>query len=372
MSAFNKILIGVLAAQIILALVVHTGTEATEAIARPEALLPGLDSEQITRVAIYKARAPRATDAATGAAEADQPAIDLRRQGTGDSATWTLASHYDHPALLRPVEELLVKLVALQSTGPAVTSEARHEQLEVASDHYRRKLVIETADGTTRTLLIGKPSRARQSFVRIDGQKDVHAVNDISESGLNLVPSSWVETNFLAIPSSQVAYMSVRNRQGTYEFQRNESGRWDLVEDGLPYPLPPDKKFNALAADIWVKDMLRLTLTEPADPKRQIDVPLATVTLRLKPKAPAGGAPEAPADGAEGAAPDGAGEVAGQPAGEPSPEPVEERVIEIGAKDVDLFYVRISGIAPAAMVRNPRLGPIVDMRDEVVLIPVEK
>lgn len=363
MSAFNKILIGVLAAQIVLALVVHTGTGATEAIARPEALLPGLDSEQITRVAIYKARRP--TDAAAQpAAEADQPAIDLRRQGTGASATWTLASHYDHPALMRPVEELLVKLVALQSTGPAVTSEARHEQLEVAGDHYRRKLVIETADGTTRTLLIGKPSRARQSFVRIDGQKDVHAVNDISESGLSLVPSSWVETNFFAIPSSQVAYMSVRNRQGTYEFQRNESGRWDLVEDGLPYPMPPDKKFNALAADIWVKDMLRLTLTEPADPKRQIDVPLATVTLRLKPKAPAG---EAPAEGAEGA-----GEVAGQPAGEASPEPVEERVIEIGAKDVDLFYVRISGIAPAAMIRNPRLGPIVDMRDEVVLIPVEK
>ena len=378
MSAFNKILIGVLAAQIVLALVVHTGTGATESIARPEALLPGLDSEQITRVAIYKARTPRDTDAAKPDAGADQPAIDLRRQGTADSATWVLASHYDHPALMQPVEDLLGKLVALQSAGPAVTSEARHEQLEVAGDHYRRKLVIETADGTIRTLLIGKPSRARQSFVRIDGQKDVHAVNDISESGLNLVPSTWVDTNYLGIPSSQVMYMSVRNRQGTYEFQRNESGRWELVEDGAPYPMPPDKKFNTLAADIWVKDMLRLTLTEPADPKRQIDVPLATVTLRLKPKAPAGeaagagAAPEGGADqpGAEGAAPAGAEEIAGQPAGEPAP--AEERVIEIGAKEADLYYVRISGIAHAAMVRNPRLGPIVDMRDEVVLIPVEK
>jgi Domain of unknown function (DUF4340) len=385
MSAFNKILIGVLAAQIVLALVVHTGTEATESIPRPAALLPGLDSEQITRVAIYKARAPEATDADTAAAaqpnaEADQPAIDLRRQGTADSATWTLASHYDHPALMQPVEDLLGKLIALQSAGPAVTSEARHEQLEVAGDHYRRKVVIETADGTVRTLLIGKPSRARQSFVRIDGQKDVHAVNDISESGLNLVPSAWVDTNYLGIPSSQVMYMSVRNRQGTYEFQRNESGRWELVEDGAPYPMPPDRKFNAVAADIWVKDMLRLTLTEPADPARQIDVPLATVTLRLKPKAPAGeaaeagAAPEGGADqpGADSAAPAGAEEVAGQPAGEASPEPAEERVIEIGAKDADLYYVRISGLAHAAMVRNPRLGPIVDMRDEVVLIPVEK
>jgi hypothetical protein len=373
MSAFNKILIGVLAAQIILALVVHTGTEATESIPRPEALLPGLDSKQITRVAIYKARTPKGTDAAAQpGAEAEQPTIDLRRQGTADSATWALASHYDHPVLMKPVDELLGKLVALQSAGPVVTSEARHGQLQVAGDHYRRKLVIETADGTSRTLLIGKPSRARQSFVRIDGQKDVHAVNDISESGLNLVPSTWVDTNFFAIPSSQVAYMSVRNRQGTYEFQRNENGRWELVEDGMPYPMPPGKKFNALAADTWVKDAIRLTLTEPADPKRQIDSPLATITLRLRPKAPEGEAGEAQ-PGAEGAAPAGAGEVAGQPAGEAaSSEPAEERVIEIGAKDGDLYYVRISGIAHAAMVRNPRLGPLVDMRDEVVLIPVEK
>lgn len=372
MSTFNKILIGVLAAQIVLALVVHTGTEATESVPRPQALLPGLDSAQITRVAIYKARSPEDTKAA---AEAEKPDLDLRRQGTADSATWTLASHYDHPALTKPVDELVAKLVGLQSTGPAVTSEARHGQLEVADDHYRRKVVIETADGTTRTLLIGKPSRARQSFVRIDGQKEVHAVSDISESGLNLVPSTWVDTSFFSISSRQVEYMSVRNRQGTYEFQRNELGKWDLVEDGVPYPIPPGKKFNVLAADTWVKDVVRLNLTEPGDPKRQIDVPLATVTLRLKPRTPEGEAGAAQ-PGAEGQTPAGADGAAGQaPAGADGAapaEPGEERIIEIGAKDGDLYYVRISGIAHAAMMRNPRLGPIVDMRDEVVLIPAEK
>jgi hypothetical protein len=375
MNTFNKILIGVLAAQLALALVVHTRTDAIETIRRPEALLPGLDTAQITRVAIYKARNPKdATgDAAKAEATVDTPAIDLRRQGTGDSATWALASHYDHPALAQPVDELLGKLASLQSTGPMVTSEVRHEQLEVAADHYRRKLVIETADGTTRTLLIGKPSRARQSFVRIDGQKDVHAVNDISESGLNLTPSNWVDTSFFTVSSSQVAYMSVRNRNGTYEFQRNEHGKWELVQDGLPYPIPPDKKFNINAADIWVKDMVRLSLTEPGDPKRQIDSPLATVTLRIRPKDAAGAAPAPQPDlgveGAEGAlgqAPD------GQPAGDAASEQLEERVIEIGAKEGDLYYVRMSNVSHAAMIRNPRLGPIVDMRDAVVLLPAEK
>lgn len=365
MSTFNKILLGVLAAQIALALIVHTRTEATETIRRPEALLPGLDTQQITRVAIYKARKPDDKNA-------EQPAIDLRRQGAADGATWALASHYDHPALAQPVEELLGKLASLQSTGPAVTSEVRHEQLEVTADHYRRKLVIETADGTTRTLLIGKPSRARQSFVRLDGQNDVHAVNDISESGLNITPSNWVDTNYFMMSSSQVQSMSVRNRLGTFEFQRNEHGNWELMENGLPYPIPPGKKLNVYATDIWVKDMVRLTLTEPGDPKRQIETPLATVTLRIKPRKPAGeAAPAAQAEGAgagaEGAAPDGltAGET-------PDAEPLEEIVIEIGAKEGDLYFVRMSSVPYAAMIRNVRLGPIVDIRDEVVLIPAEK
>lgn len=375
MSTFNKILIGVLAAQIALALIVHTGTEATETIRRPEALLPGLDAKQITRVAIYKARSPQTATSAKPE-DADKPAIDLRR--SADGAAWALASHYDHPALAQPVEELLGKLTSLQSTGPIVTSEVRHEQLEVAGDHYRRKVVIETADGASRTLLIGKPSRARQSFVRIDGQKDVHAVNDISEAGLNLTPSNWVDTTYFMISSSQVVSMSVRNRQGTYEFQRNEHGKWELMQDGLPYPMPPGKKLNLNAADIWVKDMVRLTLTEPGDPRRQIDTPLATVTLRFKPKKAAGEAPAAQ-PGAEGAVgPDGLpaeGAVGpdGLPvAGATQDEPLEERVIEIGAKEGDLYYVRMSSVSYAAMIRNVRLGPIVDMRDEVVMIPAEK
>ena len=367
MSTLNKILIGVLAAQLALALLVHTRTEATETVARPAALLPGLDTKQITRVAIYKARSPK-TAAADAKPADDQPAIDLRRAGGADGAAWVLASHWDHPALAQPVEELLGKVASLQSTGPMVTSEVRHEQLEVSGDHYRRKLVIETADGTTRTLLIGKPSRARQSFVRIDGQKDVHAVNDISESGLSVTPTTWVDTSYFTASSSQVAYMSVRNRQGTYELQRNENGKWELMQDGVPYPIPPGKKLNLNAADIWVKDMVRLTLTEPADPKRQIDSPLATVTLRLKPKKAADEAPPAALPGMEGL--EGAG---AQPAGEaPESEALEERVIEIGAKDGDLYYVRMSGVSHAAMMRNVRLGPIVDMRDEVVLIPAEK
>jgi hypothetical protein len=338
MNTVNKVLIGLLVAQVAIGLVVHTRTEATGTIRRPEPLMPGLVAAQVQRVAVFKARNPdvKNTD------EAEQPAIDLRRAGAGDSAAWVLASQYDYPVRDGAAQELVDTLLALQTTGPVVTSDVRHNQLEVAADRYRRKIVIETADGTVTTLIVGKPSRARQSFVRIDGQSEVHAVSDISESGLDLKPSAWLDPSLLMLRSTNVAYMSVRNQHGTYEFQRNERDKWSLVRDGAPYPVPPGRKFNAQAADIWVKDMMRLTMTEPADPARQIDTPLATVTLRMKPS---------------------------QPDGEAGAETPVEYVIEIGAKDGDKYYVRMSGNPYAAMVRSPRFPAIIDMNDDIVMIP---
>lgn len=377
MNTVNKVLIGALVAQVALALIVHARTD-TEAIRRPEQLLPGLDAAQIQRITIFKARDPKAKDAPKEG-EAEKPAIELRRQGTGADATWTLASQYDYPVRDGAAQELADKLAALQTTGPVVTSDVRHGQLEVAADHYRRKVVIETADGTSRTLLIGKPSRARQSFVRIDGQSQVHAVSDISESGLNVQASGWVEPNFLMLRSKDVAYMSVRNQHGAYEFQRNEQDRWTLVRDGAPYPVPPGKQFNSLATDIWVKDMMRLSMVEPADPGRQIDTPLATVTIRMKPKAaePEAEGEDAAEDAAEGAAPEGTpgaptAEGAAAPGAAATSDTPVEYVIEIGAREGDLYYVRMSGRPYAVMVRNPRFSAIIDMNDDIVMIPESK
>jgi hypothetical protein len=354
MNTVNKVLIGLLVAQVAIGLIVHTRTEATGTIRRPEPLMPGLVAAQVQRVAVFKARSPDAKNTD----EAEEPAIDLRR--AGDSASWVLASQYDYPVRDGAAQELVDTLLALQTTGPVVTSDVRHNQLEVAADRYRRKIVIETADGTITTLIVGKPSRARQSFVRIDGQSQVHAVSDISEGGLDLKPSAWLDPSLLMLRSTNVAYMSVRNQHGTYEFQRNERDKWSLVRDGAPYPVPPGRKFNAHAADVWVKDMMRLTMTEPADPDRQIDTPLATVTLRMKPSQP---------DGEAGAETANDGDAGAEAAPEAAPETPVEYVIEIGAKDGGNYYVRMSGNPYAAMVRNPRFPAIIDMNDDIVMIP---
>lgn len=396
MSTFNKVLLAALVAQAALAILLHASTDATETIRRPEPLLPGFDADAVTRVAIYE---PLGEDAASGGeteakdgAEGDpEPTIELRREGAGDSAVWKLSSHHDYPAKASEVDELLDKLAGLRSPGPAVTSQVRHGQLEVAEDQYRRKLVVETAAGTT-TLFIGKPSRARQTFVRLAGEEAVHAVNGISHTGIGVLVSGWLDPTYFQIPDSDVAYMSVRNQHGFYELRRKPDDRWELVRDGAPYPVPAGKKFNSMAAKNWVKDATRITLVEPADPARAIETPLATITLRMKPKT------AAPEDGDTAAGGDAAGDTTGEnvagenaagenaaaegtaeqpPASQPAvSEAPEEHVIVVGPASADGegkgFYVRVQGHPNAVLARENRLRPLVDMNDDVVLIAAEE
>lgn len=408
MSTFNKILIAALVVQVGLALVIRASSDSGEALRNPEPLLAGFDGSQVTRIAIFDE--PRPEPAKQGEGEAggeagdvqtgDEPAIDLRRESSGSQVQWKLASHFGHAAKTGEVDALLEKLASLQSRGPVVTSEVRHKQLHVAADDYRRKLVIETGAGRT-TLYVGAPAGSRQVSVRIEGQDAVHQVGEISAAGLSLTPTTWVDTSYLNLSHSRVVYMAVRNKSGSYELQRTPRGRWALVQDGQPYPVPAGKKFNAIAADNWVKEAVRIAVAAPADPDRVLDEPLATITLHLKPEgqdAPAGdgggdggdqgaGAQDAGAaeDTATGAAAqpgaggddgdgDGDGTAVDGEAGEAAvSQGLEQYVIEIGAGDDDQqYYVRLQGSPTAAMVRKGSLRNLVEMNDGVVLIPAEK
>lgn len=383
MSTFNKVLLAALVAQAALAILLHASTDATETIRRPEPLLSGFEAGAVTRVAIYEARGEAHGKDAADADGAPEPTIELSREGTGDSATWKLSSHHGYPAKGSEVDALLDKLAGLRSAGPAVTSQVRHGQLEVAEDQYRRKLEVETGSGTT-TLFIGKPSRARQTFVRLAGQDAVHAVNGISHTGVGVQISGWADTSYFHAPSTEVAYMSVRNQHGLYEFQRNADNRWELVRDGAPYPIPAGKRFNSKAVDNWVKDAARIIMVEPADPARALDTPLATINLRMKPR------PATPEDSGEATGDEAAGEAAAEAAGDeaageaaqPSAteaavsEAPEEHVIVVGPAELGEgegkgFYVRVQGHPNAILAREARIRPLVDMNDDVVLIAAE-
>ncbi|WP_428268535.1 DUF4340 domain-containing protein [Haliangium sp.] len=351
MSTFNKILIAALAVQVALAVIIQARSGSDEQIRRPEPLLAKAGLDQATRIAIYDFRAP-------DKGEAEAPAIELRREGDGEHSTWVLGNYWGAPTKSGTVTELIDKLAALRTSGPAVTSEVRHDQLEVAADHYRRKLEIESPSGVT-TLYVGKPSRARTTFVRMNDDTDVHAVSGISDGGISALVTSWMDNRFFEADFDRVTSLSVVNQNGSYEFARGEDGAWQYMQGEQPYPIPEGKKLNAIAVTNWVKSMVRIVSTQPEDPNRDLSQPLATITVRLKPAQPAGEAGEVGEAGETGEA--------------AVSEAPEEHVFEIGpeSENENAYYLRMRGTSKAIRVAKARIRPVVDMNDEVVLISAE-
>lgn len=375
MSTFNKALIAALIVQVALALVIRAGGDDGGEVRKPEPLLSDFDKDKVTRIAIFDAPGDAPGDAAKDGApakDAGEPVIDLRREASGAAVSWKLASHYGFAAKTSEVEALLDKLAGLRTRGPAVTSQVRHKQLAVASDDYRRKLLIETGKGAI-TLYVGAPAGSREVSVRIDGQDEVYQVGGLSAAGLSTTPASWVEATFLDVPRNDVDYLSVRNKAGSYELQRTATGGWELLQGGQPYPVPAGKKLNVGAMGSWLNSATRINMWAPADPSRTVDTPLATITLRLKPE---GQKPPETQEGAEGnedqpaaQAPDAAKPEATKP--EAVSQAPEEYILEVGAEEEGNYFVRLLGSSQAVLVKKSSLLSLVEMNDDVVLISAE-
>ncbi|ACY17862.1 DUF4340 domain-containing protein [Haliangium ochraceum] len=334
MSTWNKVLIAALVVQLGLALAINFRAGSAETVRRPTSILPDLDLAQVSRISIY---GPPASGT--------EPAIVLEREGEGEAQFWRLTNGNGYPAQAAAVSDLLDKLASLRSAGPVVTSAVRHQQLEVSADEHRRKLVVETPDGNARTIYVGKPSRARLTFVRVDGSDDVFAVGGISDRGLNLELGGWVDTVFLQLSSDQIAAMRVENYQGQFEFARSESGGWRYMAGDQPYPIPEGKRLNFSGVGHWIQAPLRLSVSEPAPATRTLDNPLAVVTLQLvAPMVVPGAMPS---------------------------EPVSEVVIEVDTAPGNLsYYVRLQG-EKAAIVLAPTLQLLVEMNEDRVLVDAE-
>jgi hypothetical protein len=137
----HKILIGLLAVQVVLVLVMMARGSDTSA-KKSEPLLPGFDAAKVTKLAVY-------------AKDGTKPAVELAKRG----ASWVVASAFDYPASADKANELLTSVAKLAAAAPIATQASHHKQLHVDDADFERKVVI-AIDGKDTTLYIGAPSIA--------------------------------------------------------------------------------------------------------------------------------------------------------------------------------------------------------------------
>lgn len=185
MKITTKTLAGVLAAQVLLAVVLsRTGTDLAPTAS--DARLLALDAAQIDRLTI---EGP------------DNAKVALARR----NGQWLLPdAGGDVPADTARIDALLQRAVALRQGLPVATSDGAAERFKVADDRFERRIRFAQGDKTLGTLLIGTSQGARQTRARVAGDKAVREI-DLASYDLPTKPDDWLDKKLLAVPQDQIA-----------------------------------------------------------------------------------------------------------------------------------------------------------------------
>jgi hypothetical protein len=208
MNRTNQILAGVLAVQIILVAVVFWPRPAAS-VASGEPLFAGLEVDQIVRLTI---------------SDADGKQIQLAKS----FGEWVLPEADDYPTQENKVPELLDKIVALKADRLVTQTPASHKRLKVADGAFERQVEFELADGTTHKLHLGTSPSYGTGHVRADRQDEVYLASGLSASEAGVQASNWVDTRYLSIPQDQIVALTLENKNGRFEFEKDDDGTWTM------------------------------------------------------------------------------------------------------------------------------------------------
>lgn len=298
MNTTNKALIGVLALQGILALLLLSRSDSA-AIGKLKPVLPGFDAQKLERIEIFKQ-----FDAPAGATAAQlTPDITITKK----DGKWVVSTYFDYPAGQKKLDTFFEKVSAMQSRGPIATAKARQPQLQVAEDKFLRKVVLHGQGQEPTILYVGQSAGAGTTAVRVHGSDAIYAVTGLTVSIAAPSVVGWVDTEYFRVKEKDVVSVKVENAAGTFAFERDGEG-WKLAGDAqaaqpaqpagakAPAATADARPLNKVAIDTLARNMSLLQFVEPTDPEIPTGSPLAKVTLKVVPQAPAEGE-DKPAEG---------------------------------------------------------------------------
>jgi antitoxin (DNA-binding transcriptional repressor) of toxin-antitoxin stability system len=283
LTRFHKVLLALLAVQIILVVVVVM-TRGDGGALKEHPLVAGFDAAKVTRLQVW--------GSATG-----KP-VDLVKR----DAKWVLASGFDYPVGDTKVTDALAPIAKLSAAAPIASAAARYKQLHVADDDFERKLVI-TAGGKDLTMYLGSGAGARRTAVRIAGDDGVYGATGITTSQVSGDAKQWIDPTYVKIPTDEIAQVTVARDGKTIEFARvsapaapaagsgSDAGsaaapteHWTATVGGAPIPLAAGETIDEPSIDHWVGQVATIDLSAPGDPKRDASRPIATITIERKAK----------------------------------------------------------------------------------------
>ncbi|MEO7732620.1 MAG: DUF4340 domain-containing protein, partial [Kofleriaceae bacterium] len=283
LTRFHKILIALLAIQLVLVVIVLTRSN-DNVVLKEHPVVAGFDAAKVTRLQVFAAQG------------AGKP-IDLVKRDAG----WVVASSFDYPVDAARITDALGPIGKASAAAPIATQTARHKQLHVADGDFERKLVM-TVNGKDVTLYLGTPAGARRTAVRISGSDDVFGVTGLAPGAFSSEPSAWVDPTYLKVALDEVAKIAIQREAaaavvltappapsaaaGSGSAAPAVPGHWTATVAGAPIALAAGESIDDAAIQRIVSDAATIMLSAPADPRRDAAKPTATITIERKAGAP--------------------------------------------------------------------------------------
>jgi len=210
LSRFNQILLGLLVLQLIIGAIIFWPQRQAEAVLSLS--LTGFAQADVTGLTITDDKGEQ---------------LAIKKGGDG----WELAEIAGFAVNAETVTELLDKVVGLETNRLVTRTKDSHKRLQVADDGFARQLIIETADGQSRTVYLGSSPNAGSTHIRLAGEDEAYLSSDLAVWQVDTRASAWINTDYFQIASTDIKAISLINPSGTLIFERVGEEDWAL--DGL-------------------------------------------------------------------------------------------------------------------------------------------
>jgi hypothetical protein len=275
----NIILIGLLAVQIILTLLIALPDGSGDPIETGGALLGEFTDATVTQITIRNFNGEELVFA------------------QDSSGAWVYPAGGNYPARADRIAQLLTGAANLRANRLISENASSHNRLSVADDNFERYVEFAYAGGGEPTgLYLGASSGGSDSYTRVSGQDEVYLTSGLSSADVTATITTWIDVTYLSVDQEQVTRIVITNENGTFEFNRSgETWTFAGLAEGETFD---DASISNLLFNVSAIRMSAPVGTEES-PDYGLDDPLATVQITVEippevsPEAVAGLTPEA-------------------------------------------------------------------------------
>jgi len=182
MKKWIFVLSGLLAAQLVLAMILNLTGEDYGAFQAEEKLL-SFDKQAVSGLRI----------------EDGTDSVELKKQ----EGKWLLPDSGDFPASQRMVEQLLDNLAALEKGWPVAKTLGAAQRFAVDKGQFERKLLLVSDDESRTTLYVGSSPGLRKVYVRPGDTDTIFAV-DFNIWEANVKTEDWIDSDILILDQNSV------------------------------------------------------------------------------------------------------------------------------------------------------------------------